>query len=174
MNLSGPTRSDLCEMFESGNIARGWLPGHCANPLIKKRYLLTPVLNPTNPHQDVYDKAYIQTRNPIERAFIVLKMRFPCTDHSGGKLLFRPERACRIVTTCVVLHITIQRSSTGKASIEMKFAYPLSLLYIESIHCDVECFDSYGRKPRMMYISNLASNVLWFYTAKRYLMMSDL
>ena len=101
-------------------------------------------------------------------------MRFPCTDHSGGTLLFRPERACRIVTTCVVLHRMVQRSSTGKASIEMKFAYPLSLLYIESIHCDVECFDSYGRKPRMMYISNLASNVLWFYTAKRYLMMSDL
>lgn len=41
---------------------------------------------------------------PIERAFGVLKMRFRCIDRSGGTLLFRPEKACEIVTACVVLH----------------------------------------------------------------------
>lgn len=89
-------------MFENGNINRGCLVGDSAYPL--KNHLLTPVLNPSNPHEEAYKDAHAKTRAPIERAFGVLKMRFRCIDRSGGTLLFRPERACRIVTACVVLH----------------------------------------------------------------------
>ena len=82
--------------------ARGWLLGDSAYPL--RKYLLTPMINPSNPQQVAYNEAHAKTRAPVERAFGVLKMRFRCIDHSGGTLLFRPERACQIVTACVVLH----------------------------------------------------------------------
>lgn len=96
------SNSVLCQMFENGNINRGCLVGDSAYPL--KNHLLTPVLNPSNPHEEAYNDAHAKTRAPIERAFGVLKMRFRCIDRSGGTLLFRPERACGIVTACVVLH----------------------------------------------------------------------
>jgi hypothetical protein len=96
------TNSTLCDLFENGDINRGWLLGDSAYPL--KKYLLTPVLTPSNPHEEAYNEAHARTRNTIERSFGVLKMRFRCTDHSGGTLLFHPSRACRIITACVVLH----------------------------------------------------------------------
>lgn len=89
-------------MFENCNINRGCLVGDSACPL--KNHLLTPVLNPSNPHGEAYNDAHAKTRAPIERAFGVLKMRFRCIERSGGTLLFRPERAFGIVTAYVVLH----------------------------------------------------------------------
>ncbi|XP_062587653.1 putative nuclease HARBI1 [Saccostrea cucullata] len=96
------TNSSLSDLFENGGIRRGWLLGDSAYPL--KKYLMTPVLNPSNPRELAYNDAHAKTRNPIERSFGVLKMRFRCIDHSGGTLLFHPARACKIVTACVVLH----------------------------------------------------------------------
>ena len=51
-----------------------------------------------------YNSAHARTRNVVERCFGVLKSRFRCLDHSGGTLLYTPERACRIVTAVCVLH----------------------------------------------------------------------
>ena len=34
-------------------------------------------------------------------------------------------------------------------------------VWIHPMHCDVECFDCDGWIPGTMFISNLASNVLW-------------
>ncbi|CAH1365463.1 unnamed protein product, partial [Tenebrio molitor] len=42
-----------------------------------KPYLITPLLNPTTPEQQLFNEAQIRTRNPIERCFGVLKRRFP-------------------------------------------------------------------------------------------------
>ncbi|XP_061173676.1 putative nuclease HARBI1 [Saccostrea echinata] len=96
------SNSVLCQIFENGNIARSWLVGDSAYPL--KKYLLIFLLNPSNPQQEAYNEAQAKTRASIEKAFGVLKMRFRCTDRSGGILIFRPERAFRIVAACVVLH----------------------------------------------------------------------
>ncbi|XP_061186799.1 putative nuclease HARBI1 [Saccostrea echinata] len=96
------TNSTLSDLFENGYIRRGWLLGDSAYPL--KNYLMTPVLNPSNLRELAYNDAHAKTRNPIERSFGVLKMRFRCIDHSVGTLLFHPTKACRIVTACVVLH----------------------------------------------------------------------
>jgi len=51
-----------------------------------------------------YNSAHARTRNVVERCFGVLKSRFRCLDHSGGTLLYTPERACCIVTAVCVLH----------------------------------------------------------------------
>jgi hypothetical protein len=44
---------------------------------VHKEYLITPLLNPANPGQQLFNEAQIRTRNPKERCFGVLKRRFP-------------------------------------------------------------------------------------------------
>lgn len=63
-----------------------------------------PVLNPSNNQEEAYIGAHARTRNPIEKRFWVLKMRFRCIDLSEETLLFHPSRAWRIITACAVLH----------------------------------------------------------------------
>lgn len=69
-----------------------------------KESLTNTRLEPKQPHEEAYNDAHAKTRAPIERAFAVLKMRFRIIDRYGGTLLFRPERACGILTACMVLH----------------------------------------------------------------------
>ncbi|XP_062592632.1 putative nuclease HARBI1 [Saccostrea cucullata] len=66
------TNSSLSDLFENGGIRRGWLLGDSAYPL--KKYLMTPVLNPSNHRELAYNDAHAKTRNPIERSFGVLKI----------------------------------------------------------------------------------------------------
>ncbi|KAK0147934.1 putative nuclease HARBI1 [Merluccius polli] len=40
----------------------------------------------------------------VERAIGQLKSRWRCLDRSGGMLLYHPEKVCRIVQACGVLH----------------------------------------------------------------------
>ena len=53
---------------------RGWLLGDSGYGL--KPYLMTPISNPANQGERNYSFSHIQTRNCIERAFGLLKMRF--------------------------------------------------------------------------------------------------
>ena len=66
--------------------------------------LLTPITNPTTDGQIKYNISHMKSRNVIERAFGVLKMRFRCLDSSAGMLMFSPERACRVIISCFILH----------------------------------------------------------------------
>jgi len=68
--------SRLCARFEAGEFVRGYLLGDAGYPC--KPYLLTPVASPTTPAHQRYNFAHIQTRNAVERAFGVVKRRFPC------------------------------------------------------------------------------------------------
>lgn len=65
---------------------------------------MTPVANPTTPSEQAYNFAHAKTRNIIERCFGVLKSRFRCLDKSGGTLLYKPEKACKIFVASAVLH----------------------------------------------------------------------
>jgi len=54
-----------------------------------------------------------------------MKSRFRCLDHSGGTLLYTPERACSIVTAVSVLHnfcITRNISTTVDAGVVARSA----------------------------------------------------
>ena len=70
------SNSRLCARFEAGEFDGGYLLGDAGYPC--KPYLLTPIAAPTSPAEQRYNYAHIQTRNTIERAFGVLKRRFPC------------------------------------------------------------------------------------------------
>jgi len=67
--------SRLYARFETGEIQGGYLLGDAGYPC--KPYLLTPLGAPTTWAEQNYNYAQIRTRNPVERAFGVLKRRFP-------------------------------------------------------------------------------------------------
>jgi len=67
-------------------------------------WLLTPVSAPTSHGQESYNAAHTKTRSVVERSFGLLKSRFRCLDKSGGTLLYKPDKTCRIVVACFVLH----------------------------------------------------------------------
>ena len=70
------SNSRLCARFEAGEFVRGYLLGDAGYPC--KPHLLTPIASPTTPAHQRYNFAHIQTRNAVERAFGVVKRRFPC------------------------------------------------------------------------------------------------
>jgi hypothetical protein len=70
------TNSRLYARFEMGQIRDGYLLGDGGYP--SKPYLLTPLVAPNLRAEMKYNSAQIRTRNPVERAFGVLKRRFPC------------------------------------------------------------------------------------------------
>ncbi|XP_054168246.1 putative nuclease HARBI1 [Oppia nitens] len=85
----------------------GWLLGDSGYPL--EPHLMTPFTNPTTPSQVNYNLAHTKTRNVVERAFGVLKMRFRCLDWTAGKMMFRPKRAVNVIIACFVLHNIAQK-----------------------------------------------------------------
>jgi hypothetical protein len=93
--------------YFQNNTINGWLLGDSGYPL--ENNLMTPFMSPSNSRQENYNRAHCATRNSIERAFGVLKMRFRCLDKTAGKLMFEPSRACKIITSCLILH-NISRS----------------------------------------------------------------
>ncbi|KAK4882388.1 hypothetical protein RN001_005707 [Aquatica leii] len=66
---------NLKAKFDNGEI-NGILLGD--NGYASSRYLLTPVLNPTTPSEERYNRAHIRTRNVVERLFGYMKNKFRC------------------------------------------------------------------------------------------------
>uniref|UniRef100_A0A668A926 Putative nuclease HARBI1 n=1 Tax=Myripristis murdjan TaxID=586833 RepID=A0A668A926_9TELE len=64
------------------------------------RNLMTPYPDPATPSQSRFNVALGKCRVRIEMTFGVIKSRFNCL----RGLRVRPERACKIIAACVVLH----------------------------------------------------------------------
>jgi len=86
-----------------------WLLGDSGYPL--SPFLMTPIANPTTAAEVRYNKKHSQTRNTVERAFGLLKMRFRCLHQTGGCLQSPPQRCAQIITACAVLHNLCIRNS---------------------------------------------------------------
>ncbi|XP_054155252.1 putative nuclease HARBI1 [Oppia nitens] len=71
------TQCHLKRRLDNSHI-NGWLLGDAGYPL--EPHLLTPYGNPITEQQKRYNSAHSKTRNTIERAFGVLKMRYRCLD----------------------------------------------------------------------------------------------
>ncbi|XP_062605623.1 putative nuclease HARBI1 [Saccostrea cucullata] len=96
--------SSLCRIMEEGQLA-GILLGDSGYGL--KPYLMTPYMAEDAPGNRRFNLAHCRTRVTIEQTFGILKKRFHSL-HCG--LRTKPERACRIVTVCAILHnIGIER-----------------------------------------------------------------
>lgn len=65
------------------------------------QYLATPLLNCSSPVEILYNESQIRTRNLIERAFGVLKRRFPVL--STG-IRVRINTTLAIIVSCAILH----------------------------------------------------------------------
>ncbi|XP_064462036.1 putative nuclease HARBI1 [Ornithodoros turicata] len=66
-------------------------------------WLMTPVRTPTTQEEEDYNDAHSRTRVRIEHCFGMLKMRFRCLQRYRT-LHFAPDRSCKIINACVVLH----------------------------------------------------------------------
>lgn len=66
-----------------------------------RRYLLTPVNNPTNRSEVAYNNAHVSARNCIDRVNGVLKRRFPALKY-GMRL--RIDHVLPVIVTTTVLH----------------------------------------------------------------------
>ncbi|KAL6490094.1 hypothetical protein MHYP_G00004390 [Metynnis hypsauchen] len=73
-------------------------------------WLMTPLWNPQTDRERRYNSLHSRTRSVVERAIGQLKSRWRCLDRTGGMLLYRPEKVCRIVRACGVLHNVAQDS----------------------------------------------------------------
>lgn len=102
--------SHISDRFERGEFGDGWILGDSGYPL--KKWLMTPIENPTSEAEKAYNKAHRKTRCIVERAFGVLKSRWRILDHTGGALCYRPDRVCKIVVTCCMLHNICRRNGT--------------------------------------------------------------
>ncbi|ENN73898.1 hypothetical protein YQE_09506, partial [Dendroctonus ponderosae] len=66
-----------------------------------KSYLLTPLLNPSNESQRLYNECHIRTRNCIERTIGVWKRRFPVLAYG---LRCKLETSLTVIVATAVLH----------------------------------------------------------------------
>ncbi|XP_062596055.1 putative nuclease HARBI1 [Saccostrea cucullata] len=81
-------------LFENGVLLGD--SGYACRP-----FLLTPYANPQTEPEEKYNQAHARTRSEIERTFGRLKRRFHVL-HS--EIRMKPDRACRIIIACAVLH----------------------------------------------------------------------
>ncbi|XP_062325746.1 putative nuclease HARBI1 [Osmerus eperlanus] len=89
--------SALCHRLEQG-LFSGFLVGdrgYACQP-----FLMTPYPDPNTRPQTAFNVALNRTRVKIEMTFGIIKARFNCL----RGLRVAPDRACQIVTACVVLH----------------------------------------------------------------------
>lgn len=99
----------LYERLSRGDFGDGWLLGDSAYSL--SPWIMTPYLQPRTPRQRRYNAAHKQTRNIIERTFVLLKGRFRCLHKSRGALEYDPTMCCKIIAICAMLHnLAVRRS----------------------------------------------------------------
>lgn len=67
--------SNLRMRFEAGEMGNGLLLGDGGYPV--RSYLITPLNNPQNATENLFNESQIRTRNVIERTFGIWKRRFP-------------------------------------------------------------------------------------------------
>ena len=92
----------LYAKFLRGEIPNGWLLGDSGYG--GTAFLLTPLRDPQTRAERRYQRKHILTRNVVERTFGLWKNRFMCLHKWGGLMLLTPEKCCKVIIACAVLH----------------------------------------------------------------------
>ncbi|XP_054635986.1 putative nuclease HARBI1 isoform X1 [Dunckerocampus dactyliophorus] len=93
-----------------GDFKSGCVEGYGDRGYALAPWLMTPLNNPQTPQEQMYNQKHTRTRSCVERTIGILKGRWMCLDTAGGRLLYKPEKVCRIIMACCVLHnITMKR-----------------------------------------------------------------
>ncbi|XP_045505967.1 putative nuclease HARBI1 [Colias croceus] len=95
--------SSIKKSFEDGIFANSLLLGDSGYPI--SNYCVIPIHQPTTDRENIYNEAQIRTRNCIERAFGVLKRRFPVL--SLGIRLDIKKVQCICVVSAILHNIAI-------------------------------------------------------------------
>ena len=114
-----------------------WLLGDSGYPV--SQFLMTPVTHPSTVAENNYNKKHSQTRNAIERAFGVLKMRFRCLHNTGGCLQSPPNSCVKTITACAVLHNICIANSVPAPEIDIG-----QLEVAADLSVEPACDDSHG------------------------------
>ncbi|XP_067890536.1 putative nuclease HARBI1 [Heterodontus francisci] len=84
---------------------QGWILGDKGYSL--RKWLLTPVRNPSNDVKERYTTCHDST---IEQAIGMLKMCFCCLNRSSGALQYAPQKfGCIVLVCCILRNIALQR-----------------------------------------------------------------
>ncbi|XP_060578061.1 putative nuclease HARBI1 [Ruditapes philippinarum] len=65
---------------------------------------MTPVLSPSSRAEQVFNDRHIAGRSVVEKVFGLLKSRFRYLHKSGGCLLLKPTKACKVAEACTRLY----------------------------------------------------------------------
>lgn len=91
--------STIKTKFENEEFSNSIILGDSGYPLLP--YLITPLLNPADQAQMLFNEAQIRTRNIIERTFGIWKRRFPILAYG---MRIKIERVQDVIVTTAVLH----------------------------------------------------------------------
>lgn len=80
----------------------GYLLGDSGYPL--RSYLMTPFLRPSSEAEAVFNEHHASGRSVVEKAFGILKSRFRCLHKTGGCLMLKPTKSCKVTEACARLH----------------------------------------------------------------------
>ncbi|CAI9603653.1 unnamed protein product, partial [Staurois parvus] len=94
-------QSRIHDRFEKEEF-NGWLLGDEGYGV--KPWLLTPFDKPVTKEEIRYNISHSSTYSVLERTVEVLKSRFRCLDNPNGVLLYNPEKVCKIILVCCIIH----------------------------------------------------------------------
>lgn len=142
--------SSLREVFTDGFIPeKNFLIGDSGYPL--EPWMMTPFENEDTERRKKYNETHRRARNVVERCFGVLKSRFKCLSDSGGILMYAPNKVCRIVIACAVLH-----------NICMTYNISADAYDDDSDHSDTEDLPSGSDNPSLDTPANLRAKACRF------------